>query len=182
MQEIFIDHGVEFKGARSTAEIGFRRIRALSTCAEVLKQGIEAGFTAFSANAFVAGPCIVHAFQRNAKDGDQMDVSKIDAMLVQLQTGAAFAAGKPASAMVNANGGEGTGVDFTTVFKKSLDQVNNAQQHAATLARNFELGAPDANLTEAMISMQKASISFQYTLQVRNKMVSAYQDIMNMPV
>ena len=63
-----------------------------------------------------------------------------------------------------------------------MDQVNNVQQHAAKLARDFELGAPDANLTEAMISMQKASISFQYTLQVRNKMVSAYQDIMNMPV
>ena len=111
-----------------------------------------------------------------------MDVSKIDAMLVQLQTGAALAAGKPAPATASANGGEGTGVDFTTVFRKSLDQVNNVQQHAAKLARNFELGAPDANLTEAMISMQKASISFQYTLQVRNKMVSAYQDIMNMPV
>lgn len=114
-----------------------------------------------------------------------MDVSKIDAMLAQLQTGAALAAGKPASAIAGARGGgggEGMGVDFTTVFRKSLDQVNNVQQHAAKLARDFELGAPDANLTEAMISMQKASISFQYTLQVRNKMVSAYQDIMNMPV
>lgn len=113
-----------------------------------------------------------------------MDVSKIDAMLAQLQTGAALAAGKPASAIAGARagGGEGMGVDFTTVFRKSLDQVNNIQQHATKLARDFELGAPDANLTEAMISMQKASISFQYTVQVRNKMVSAYQDIMNMPV
>jgi flagellar hook-basal body complex protein FliE len=44
------------------------------------------------------------------------------------------------------------------------------------------MGAPGANLTEAMISMQKANISLQYTLQVRNKLVMAYQDIMNMPV
>jgi flagellar hook-basal body complex protein FliE len=184
MQEIFMGHGAEFKGVRTTAEFGFKRIRALSTCAQVLKQGIEAGFTAFSGNGSVAGLCIVHAFQRNAKDGDPMDVSKIDAMLAQLQTGAALAAGKPALATSNARGGgdEGMGVDFTNVFRKSLDQVNNVQQHAAKLAQNFELGAPDANLTEAMISMQKASISFQYTLQVRNKMVSAYQDIMNMPV
>ena len=126
----------------------------------------------------------MHTFQKSVKNGDQMDVSKIDAMLAQLQTGAALAAGKPASAIAGARGGggEGMGVDFTTVFRKSLDQVNNVQQHAAKLARDFELGAPDANLTEAMISMQKASISFQYTLQVRNKMISAYQDIMNMPV
>jgi flagellar hook-basal body complex protein FliE len=174
----------EFENVRSTAGFGFKRIRALSTCAQVLKQGIEAAFTAFSGNGFVAEPCIVHAFQSNARNGDQMDVSKIDAMLAQLQSGAALAAGKPASAISNGRGagGESMGVDFTTVFRKSLDQVNNVQQHAAKLARDFELGAPDANLTEAMISMQKASISFQYTLQVRNKMVSAYQDIMNMPV
>ena len=111
-----------------------------------------------------------------------MDVSKIDALLAQLQTGAARAAGKTASAPTISDTGRNGSVDFTTVLRKSLDQVNNTQQHAAKLARDFELGAPDANLTEAMISMQKASISFQYTLQVRNKLVSAYQDIMNMPV
>ena len=103
-------------------------------------------------------------------------------MLAQLQTGAARAAGKTVSAPALLDTGRNGGIDFTTVLKKSLDQVNNTQQHATKLARDFELGAPDANLTEAMISMQKASISFQYTLQVRNKLVTAYQDIMNMPV
>lgn len=112
-----------------------------------------------------------------------MDISKIDSMLAQLRTGAALAAGKPIPG--GAGLGENTGggsVDFGTVLKNSLDQVNHAQQRSATLARDFELGAPDANLTEAMITMQKASISFQYTLQVRNKLVAAYQEIMNMPV
>src|SRR5687768_15586885 len=111
-----------------------------------------------------------------------MDVSKIDAMLAQLQTGAARAAGKTAPISTPSNSAAGGGVDFTSVLKKSLDHVNNVQQHATKLGRDFELGMPEANLTEAMISMQKASISFQYTLQVRNKLVSAYQDIMNMPV
>lgn len=114
-----------------------------------------------------------------------MEITKIDSMLAQLRTGAALAAGKAApGAATGAEGNqsESGGVDFTEVFKRSLDQVNNAQQHAAKLARGFELGAPEANLTEAMISLQKASISFQYTVQVRNKLVSAYQDIMNMPV
>ena len=73
-------------------------------------------------------------------------------------------------------------VDFSTVLRNSLDHVNNAQQRATKLTRAFELGEPDANLTEAMIAMQKASLSFQYTLQVRNKLVAAYQDIMSMPV
>ncbi|GAB1718975.1 MAG: flagellar hook-basal body complex protein (FliE) [Nitrosospira sp.] len=128
-----------------------------------------------------------------------MDVSKMDSMLAQLKAGAALAAGRPAplsasriaSAGVNEAQGEsqggirgagGVGVDFTSVLKKSLDQVNHTQQYATRLARDFEIGAPGANLTDAMISLQKANISLQYTLQVRNKMVAAYQDIMNMPV
>ncbi|MDQ3185733.1 MAG: flagellar hook-basal body complex protein FliE [Pseudomonadota bacterium] len=114
-----------------------------------------------------------------------MDVSKIDGMLAQLRAGAAIAAGKTAPIAVSpkareADGSEG--VDFTTVLKNSLSQVNNSQQHAAKLMQDFEMSAPGANLTEAMISMQKATISLQYTLQVRNKIVMAYQDIMNMPV
>ncbi|PTR16411.1 MULTISPECIES: flagellar hook-basal body complex protein FliE [unclassified Nitrosospira] len=112
-----------------------------------------------------------------------MEISKIDSMLAQLRTGAALAAGKApgTSTGLQENQGE-AGVDFSAVLKRSLDQVNNAQQHAARLGREFELGAPEANLTDAMISLQKASISFQYTVQVRNKLVTAYQDIMNMPV
>jgi flagellar hook-basal body complex protein FliE len=104
-------------------------------------------------------------------------------MLAQLRTGAALAAGKPemSNAALGENKNSGN-VDFSAVLKNSLDQVNNTQQGAAKLARDFELGAPEANLTEAMIMMQKASISFQYALQVRNKLVAAYQEIMNMPV
>jgi flagellar hook-basal body complex protein FliE len=114
-----------------------------------------------------------------------MDVSKIDGMLAQLRAGAAVAAGKTAPVMTPSDTREAYGtdvVDFTTVLKNSLNQVNNSQQHAAKLMQDFEMGAQGANLTEAMISMQKATISLQYTVQVRNKIVMAYQDIMNMPV
>jgi flagellar hook-basal body complex protein FliE len=117
---------------------------------------------------------------------ETMDISNIDSMLSQLRAGAALASGKTGAAGATSGGGEtgseAGGVDFATVFRRSLDQVNSAQQHATRLTRDFELGAPEANLTEAMISLQKASISFQYTVQVRNKLVAAYQDIMNMPV
>jgi flagellar hook-basal body complex protein FliE len=60
--------------------------------------------------------------------------------------------------------------------------VNTAQQDALKKAEAFELGAPGASLHEAMISLQKANISFQAMVQVRNKVVQAYQEIMNMQV
>jgi len=50
------------------------------------------------------------------------------------------------------------------------------------LSQRFALGDDSVNLSDVMISMQKAGISFQSTVQVRNKLVSAYQDIMNMQV
>lgn len=144
----------------------------------------ETGFTAFFKNGTHSGVLSCTSFRAYLIEA--MDISNIDSMLAQLRAGAALAGGKAGPAGRVPSGGdtgsEAGGVDFATVFRKSLDQVNNAQQHAASLARDFELGAPEANLTEAMISLQKASISFQYTVQVRNKLVAAYQDIMNMPV
>lgn len=74
------------------------------------------------------------------------------------------------------------GVDFGALLKQSIDQVNNVQSNATNLAEQFQLGNADVDLTEVMVAMQKASVSFQAITQVRNKLVSAYQDIMNMPV
>jgi flagellar hook-basal body complex protein FliE len=114
--------------------------------------------------------------------GSFMDVSIIGSALSQLKTGATLASGKTMQGGSDGDGGGTNSVGFSTVLKNSLDNVNNAQQRAIKLTKAFELGEPDANLTEAMIAMQKASLSFQYSLQVRNKLVAAYQDIMSMPV
>jgi flagellar hook-basal body complex protein FliE len=46
----------------------------------------------------------------------------------------------------------------------------------------FVKGEPNVDLTEVMVAVQKASLSFQAMTQVRNKLVQAYQDVMNMPV
>ena len=107
-----------------------------------------------------------------------MDTSGIDNVLAQLRATSAMAAGvaNPAS-----NAGA-AGVDFGHVLKTALDQANGAQQEASRLAKEFELGTPNANLHEVMISLQKANVSFQAMVQVRNKLVSAYHDIMNMQV
>ena len=61
-------------------------------------------------------------------------------------------------------------------------QFNENQQSAAALAEAFERGAEDVTLAEVMIAMQKASLSFQAMTEVRNRLVSAYQEIMNMPI
>ncbi len=107
-----------------------------------------------------------------------MNVSGIDNVLAQLRAASALAAGTATPA---ANAGA-AGADFAQALKAALEQVNGAQQTAGKLAMQFEQGASNVNLQDVMISLQKASISFQAMVQVRNKLVSAYQDIMNMQV
>ncbi|MGC8806335.1 MAG: flagellar hook-basal body complex protein FliE [Thiomonas sp.] len=60
-----------------------------------------------------------------------------------------------------------------------LDGVNGALQQANALQQQFVSGTGDVSLSDVMLASQKASLSFQAALQVRNKLVSAYQDIMN---
>ena len=65
--------------------------------------------------------------------------------------------------------------------KGNFHKVNDAQQASADLKNAYERGE-DIPLTEVVLSMQKASIGFEATLQVRNKLLKAYEDIKNMPV
>lgn len=72
--------------------------------------------------------------------------------------------------------------DFKTMFGSAVNTVNEQQKSAAQLATRFEQGDPSIDLPEVMIALQKSSVSFQAMTQVRNKLVEAYKDIMNMPV
>jgi flagellar hook-basal body complex protein FliE len=77
-------------------------------------------------------------------------------------------------------GGAG-GADFSSAISNALEQVN-AQQHKATaITEAYERGDTH-DIVSVMIERQKASLGFETTLQVRNKLLSAYRDIMNMPV
>jgi flagellar hook-basal body complex protein FliE len=114
-----------------------------------------------------------------------IDTGRIEAMMAQLQ--AAAARTSPANVNPLSDGGLQTKqaagkVDFQSVLKSSLDQVNQAQQQSQQLARRFEMGDSTVSLSDAMISLQKSSIALQQTVQVRNKLVEAYQNIMNMGV
>jgi flagellar hook-basal body complex protein FliE len=107
-----------------------------------------------------------------------MNVSGIDNLLAQMRVAAAAAGLHESPAAAQQTGK----VDFSSVLKSSLDGVAQAQEKADTLQKAFVLGDDRASLSDTMIAMQKASINFQTTIQVRNKVVQAYNDIMNMQV
>jgi flagellar hook-basal body complex protein FliE len=64
----------------------------------------------------------------------------------------------------------------------AINQVNETQMHAGNLGTRYTQGDPNIDLPEVMVAMQKSSVSFQAMSQVRNKLLEAYKDIMNMPV
>lgn len=103
-------------------------------------------------------------------------VSGMDQILTQLKAASALAAGseKPAATA--------PGADFGQLLKTAVDQVNTVQQTADQLSQEFVRGNQDVELHDVMISLQKANVSFQSMIQVRNRLVSAYQEIMNMQV
>ncbi len=72
--------------------------------------------------------------------------------------------------------------DFAALLKSSVENVSDAQMQAKELATAFESGDKSAELPEVMVALQKASISFQAMTQVRNKLLSAYQEVMSMQV
>ena len=73
-------------------------------------------------------------------------------------------------------------VNFSSLLKTSIDRVNNQQMQAGELATRFEQGDSSIELSRVMIEMQKARVSFEAAKQVRNQLVTAYQEIMSMPV
>lgn len=104
-------------------------------------------------------------------------MNEIDRMVNQLRAVAAQATSSPAP-----QDSSPAGNDFAALLKSAVEEANSAQLDAKQLSRQFESGNPDVNLQDVVLSLQKASLSFQTMVQVRNKLVSAYQDIMNMQV
>ena len=109
-----------------------------------------------------------------------MNVSKVDGLLAEMRVAMLAAQGGGAEKIGSA-GGTGA-VDFASVLKSSLDGVSQAQNQAASMQNAFVMGDDKVSLSDTMIAMQKANISLQATVQVRNKVVAAYNDIMNMQV
>jgi flagellar hook-basal body complex protein FliE len=109
-----------------------------------------------------------------------IDTSRIQAMMEQLKA----AATRPAAATAAPVGvaESSTKVNFSDALKASLTSVSNTQNAAEDMGKRFAMGDESVNLSDTMIAMQKSNIEFQATVQVRNKLVSAYHEIMNMQV
>lgn len=71
---------------------------------------------------------------------------------------------------------------FASEFQASIERINALQQTARTQSMDFQAGKPGVALNDVVVDMQKSSVAFEMGVQVRNKLVSAYRDIMNMQV
>jgi len=71
---------------------------------------------------------------------------------------------------------------FAAELAKSLSRVSEMQNTATAQAQSFQAGESGVSLNDVMVDMQKAGIAFQATLQVRNRLIQAYQEIASMPV
>lgn len=104
----------------------------------------------------------------------------IQSALQQLQTLAGQAAGGVG------NGAQLTGAlasgGFAGELQASIRRINQLQQAASAKSDAFQAGEPGVALNDVMVDLQKASVAFQMGVQVRNRLVSAYKDVMNMQV
>jgi flagellar hook-basal body complex protein FliE len=71
---------------------------------------------------------------------------------------------------------------FGDLMSKAINNVNDVQQKSSSMAEAYEKGVAGVDITDVMIASQKASVSFQAMVQVRNKLVEAYKDVMSMPI
>jgi flagellar hook-basal body complex protein FliE len=96
-------------------------------------------------------------------------------LLTEMQRLAAIADRRPEVAAHDSGG-------FADLLQSSIDAVNHAQNTATDMAAALERGDKSVTLPEVMIALQKASLSFQAMTEVRNRLVNAYQEVMNMPI
>ena len=73
-------------------------------------------------------------------------------------------------------------VEFQSILSSAVDQVNSVQKHSNDLAEAFQLGDPNITLSQVVVASEKASVAFEAMTEVRNRLVSAYEDIMKMPI
>lgn len=111
-----------------------------------------------------------------------MEIDRVLSQIRALSAQASAGAAKPPMADAAAGAGSATNTGFAQLMRQGIEQVNSAQASATQMATAFERGTPGIELPQVMLEMQKASVSFRALTEVRNRMVGAYQEIMNMPI
>jgi flagellar hook-basal body complex protein FliE len=109
-----------------------------------------------------------------------MSISSIENALQKIQVGAMEAAGSRLKTNEIQSPSEAD--SFSNVLKASLDKVNALDKNAQMQAEAMTLGTSNRSMSDVMLDMKKADIGFQMTVQVRNRLVNAYRDIMTMSV
>ncbi len=114
---------------------------------------------------------------------DRADINGVLAQMRAIQSQVQASSAAP-SHIVPQNSGpqQVERTEFGSILKNVVDQVNDAQQTAKNLATAFERGDPTVDLPQVMLSAEKASVSFQAMTQVRNRLVTAYEEIMKMSI
>ncbi len=112
-----------------------------------------------------------------------MDI-KANSLFAQMQAMSLEATGNRNNEIASADIAKvnSSGSDFGNLLKSAVENVNAIQKDAGAKRTAFELGDDSVTLAETMIAAQKASVAFDATVQVRNKFVEAYKEIMSMPV
>ena len=72
--------------------------------------------------------------------------------------------------------------DFQAILGSAINQVNDVQKQSGALAQSFQMGDPEVTLTQVVVASEKAGVAFEAMSEVRNRLVNAYEDIMNMPI
>jgi len=72
--------------------------------------------------------------------------------------------------------------NFSNLMQDSIKEVNAAMQESRAMTARFEMGDPSVSLAEVMVNSQKAGLQFQAVAEIRNRVLSAYKEVMNMPV
>ncbi len=116
----------------------------------------------------------------------------VNSILTQIRSYQTQASNGPISPLADAprsnaieglvSGNPVTGPSFTDTLRNAINGVNDTQQKSGALAKAFELGEPGADLAKVMVAAQQSQIAFRATVEVRNRLVQAYQDVMNMPL
>lgn len=78
--------------------------------------------------------------------------------------------------------GQSVGSDFGDMLTQAMNNVNGLQKTSSNLQTRFDRGDEDVSLSDVMIARNEASVAFEATIQVRNKLIDAYKELMNMPV
>jgi flagellar hook-basal body complex protein FliE len=108
-----------------------------------------------------------------------MSQMEIDSVLAQIRSlSAQTRVGTPQATALQKSGPS----EFANLLSKGIEQVNQTEQRASQMSAAFQRGEPGVELPQVMIEMQKANVSFRALTEVRNRLVTAYQEIMNMQV